>query len=120
MVGLVGLAVREDGPHLHLARSGSTTVLALAAPQFLTPHGGAGSVGADAEDVPGGGMESRSLGFPPPGQARSHLRNQALDLTGIDLQTRIVEQVLAAGLITARQGCGTAHPTGDEGRVALG
>src|SRR6266700_4146781 len=82
-------------------------------------HACAGAIGADAENIPGYGIEDRPLSLSPLGHAWSYLGNHPLDLASIDLQSGIGQQVLAGSLITARQSSRAAHPASHTGGVAV-
>src|SRR6266581_936659 len=118
LVGFVWLTMRKNGSDLYLASAGSA-VLAFASSELFAAHGCAGAIGADAENIPGYGIEDRPLSLSPLGHAWSYLGNHPLDLASIDLQSGIGQQVLAGSLITARQSSRAAHPASHTGGVAV-
>src|ERR1035437_11027715 len=119
LVGFLGFAVRKDGPYLTLAGVGLAAAFAFASFKLLGSPGCASAVGADIENVSGGGIIDWPLGLSPLSHVRGRLHDHALDWAGIDVQTGVGQQVLAGGLITAGQSAGTAHPAGDFGRIAV-
>jgi hypothetical protein len=76
-------------------------LLAFAPSQITPAHGRAGAVGPNAHHLTSLGLRQRALALSPAIHHWSHLADQALHLAGIDLQTRVGEQILAGRLIAA-------------------
>ena len=74
---------------------------AFTAPEGLAAHGRAGAIGTHAENLAGGGIVHRGLGFAPPSHPGAHPPDHALDLPRVDFQALINEQILAGGLEAA-------------------
>ena len=94
-------------------------LLAFASFKFLAAHGSARAIGADTEDLPGQRVEDRGLSLPPIGHLWSHLLDHALDLSPIDLELGVGQQVHAGGLIAAGQTSRPAHPARHPRRIAV-